>query len=70
MPLPGHQIAGPDRARTGTMGHPVEASTERILDHLREPFPGRGDLLTEHAGNTISEIDPSTSVAHFGGTKE
>jgi hypothetical protein len=46
-----------------------EARTERVLDHLRGPFPGRGDL-TEDAGNTISEIDQSTSVAHLGGTKE
>jgi hypothetical protein len=41
------------------MGDAVEASTERILDHLRGPLPGRGDLLTEDAGNTVSEIDPA-----------
>jgi hypothetical protein len=37
----------------------VEASTERVLDHLRGPFPSRADLLTEDAGNTVSEIDPA-----------
>ncbi len=36
-----------------------EAGTQRILDHLRRPVPGRGDLLTEDAGNTVSEIDPA-----------
>jgi hypothetical protein len=45
------------------MGHPlVEASPERVLDHLRGPVPPRGDLLTEDAGNTVSEIDPRRSA--------
>jgi hypothetical protein len=34
------------------------AGVERVLDHLRRPVPGRGDLLTDDAGNTVSEIDP------------
>jgi Transposase, Mutator family len=42
----------------GTMGDALEAGVERVLDHLRRPVPGRGDLLTDDAGNTVSEIDP------------
>jgi hypothetical protein len=37
----------------------VEASTERVRDHLRRPIPGRRRLLMETAGNTVNEIDPS-----------
>ena len=59
MPLPGHPITRPHRARQGTMGDALEAGAERVLDHLRRPIPGRGDLLTDDAGNTVSEIDPS-----------
>jgi len=40
------------------MGRTVEAGTERVLDHLRGPVPGRGDLLTDDAGNTVSETVP------------
>jgi hypothetical protein len=40
------------------MGDALEAGVERVLDHLRRPVPGRGDLLTDDAGNTVSEIDP------------
>ena len=58
MPLPGDPIAGPDRGRPGTMDDAVEASAERVRDHLRRPIPGSRDLLMETAGNTVSEIDP------------
>src|SRR4051812_9535084 len=58
MSLSRHPIPGPDRPRQGTMGDALEARVERVLDHLRGPLPGRGDLLTEDAGNTVGEIDP------------
>jgi putative transposase len=32
---------------------------KRLLDHLRRPVPGRRDLLTNNAGNTVSEIVPA-----------
>ncbi|MEV6601473.1 NUDIX domain-containing protein, partial [Actinoplanes sp. NPDC051346] len=32
---------------------------ERLLDHLRRPVPGRRNLLTKDAGNTVSETVPS-----------
>jgi hypothetical protein len=41
----------------------VEAGPERIRHHLRRPVPGRPDLLTMTAGNTVSEIDPLTVLA-------
>ena len=33
--VPRHPEPGPQRARAGTMGHPVEAGPERLRDHLR-----------------------------------
>ncbi len=41
------------------MDHAVEASAQRVRDHLRRPIPGRRNLLMETAGNTVSETDPS-----------
>ena len=35
----------PTGHRPGTMDHAVEASTERVRDHLRRPIPGRRNLL-------------------------
>jgi hypothetical protein len=35
------------------MGHAVEADPERFRHHLRRPVPGRRDLLTMTAGNTV-----------------
>ena len=58
VPLPGHPIPGPHRAGPGTMDHALEASAQRVRHHLRRPIPGRRNLLTETAGNTVSETDP------------
>ena len=55
----GDPITGPDRARSATMGGALEAGTQRLLDHLRRPLPGRRDLLTNNAGNTVNEIVPA-----------
>ena len=35
MPLPGDPIPGPDRCRQGTMDDAVEASAQRVRNHLR-----------------------------------
>ena len=45
VPVPGDPIARPHRHRPGTMDHAVEASAERVRDHLRRPIPGRRRLL-------------------------
>ena len=42
----GHDKNTPRRRRATTMGHALEAGTERVLNHLRRPVPGRRDLLT------------------------
>jgi transposase-like protein len=47
-----------DRARAGTRDHAVDASTERLRRDLRRPIPGRRNLLTENARNTVSETVP------------
>jgi hypothetical protein len=52
------ECPGPNRKRQATMGATLEASPQRLLDHLRRPVPGRRDLLTNNAGNTVSEIVP------------
>jgi hypothetical protein len=44
------------------MGDALEASPQRILDHLRRPVPGRRDLLTNNAGNTVNEIVPWLTI--------
>ena len=60
VPVSGHQITRPHRTRQGTMDHEVEASTQRVRDHLRRPLAGSRDLLMKTAGNTVSEIDPAS----------
>ena len=62
MSLPGDPIPGPDRCGQGTMDDAVEASAQRVRDHLRRPIPGRRNLLMETAGNTVSEIVPLASI--------
>ena len=59
MPLPGDPIPGPHRTGQGTMDHAVEASAQRVRDHLRRPLAGSRDLLMKTAGNTVCETVPS-----------
>jgi len=40
------------------MGSAPEASSGRIRYHLRRPIPGRGEVLTRNARNTVKEIVP------------
>ena len=58
MSLPGDQIAGPHRTRQDTMDHEVEASAQRVRDHLRRPLAGSRNLPMETAGNTVHETAP------------
>ena len=44
----------PTGHRPGTMDDALETRAQRVRDHLRRPLPGRRDLLTETAGNTVS----------------
>ncbi len=55
------QVFGPDRSRTDTMNDVLEASSQRLCHHLRKPLAGRGDLLNETAGNTVTETVPIIS---------
>jgi len=38
------------------MDNALEASSQRIRNHLRRPIPGRVELLNENARNTVNEI--------------
>ncbi len=46
VPLPGHPIAGPDRPGPSTMGDALEASLERVRDHLRRAYRSVNHQLT------------------------
>ena len=45
------------------MDNALEASSQRIRNHLRAPIPGRGELLNENARNTVNEIVPYVVLA-------
>ena len=66
MFVSGDPVTGPDRPGPGTMGDALETGPERLLDHLRRPVPGRRNLLTEDAGNTVSETVPGCLVRGCG----
>ena len=55
MPLSGDPFPDPTGV-AGTMDDAVEASAQRVRNHLRRPFPGGRTLRQETAGNTVSEI--------------
>jgi hypothetical protein len=40
------------------MDHEVEASAQRVRDHLRRPLAGSRDLLMKTARNTVTETVP------------
>jgi putative transposase len=45
VPLSGHPISGPQRHRSDTMGNEVEASPERLRNHLRRPDADEDQLI-------------------------
>jgi hypothetical protein len=45
MPVSGHPIPRPQRHRSDTMGNEVEASTERLRNHLRRPDADEDQLI-------------------------
>jgi len=45
VPVSGHQVPRPHRTRQSTMDNEVEASTQRVRDHLRRPLACSRDLL-------------------------
>lgn len=59
MPVPGHQIAGPERHRPDQVGSTVEASPERVRHHLRRPYASGGDKLM-NATYTVRRTVPLT----------
>ena len=56
MSLPDNPIAGPHRQRQGTMGHKVEAGTERVRHHVPRPHPNK--MITDQIRSTVYRIDP------------
>jgi putative transposase len=46
VPLPGHQVPGPDRPRPGPVGDALEARPQRLRDHLRGPYRPERPQLT------------------------
>ncbi len=57
----GDPLAGPNRARPGTMDDAVEARDQRVLYHLRRPPPASRDLLMGTAGKHRSCDRPTVS---------
>ena len=45
MPISGHPISRPQRHRLDTMGNEVEASPERLRNHLRRPDADEDQLI-------------------------
>jgi len=47
--LPRRPRRGVDRDRPEAMDHALETGAERLRDHLRRPYPGQREPLTEDA---------------------
>ncbi len=54
--LDAHRV--PVRAAANQSAYARTCSAAESRHHLRRPVPGRGDLLTDDAENTVDEIDP------------
>ena len=56
------------------MDHAVEASTQRVRDHLRRPLAGSRNLLTTTDGNCLApglmEVRIPRKDASYGSTTE
>lgn len=61
MPVPGHQSPGPDRQGQGTMGHEMERSTQRVLDHLCRTSHTQHQLTSARAESTVNLILPDAA---------
>src|SRR5579875_1737663 len=60
MPLSCDPLARPERARQGTMDNQVEASTERVCDHLQHPNHPDRKLTDTKARSTVNRTVPRT----------
>ena len=60
MPVSGHPIPGPERDRSDTMGHAVEAGPERLRRHLRRPEADEGQLIMNRYLNR-DRTDPNAA---------
>jgi len=65
VPVPGDPSPGPDRQGPGTMGHEMERSTKRILDHIRRTNHTQHQLTSARAESTVNQILPTPDVG-FG----
>ena len=61
VPLSRHPFPGPDREGQGTLGDEVEASAQRVRDHIRRPHHPERGLTNAKAGSTVYRIVPSAS---------
>jgi hypothetical protein len=67
VPISGHPIPGPQRHKSDTMGNEVEASPERLRNHLRRPDADEDQLimkppLTPLIGQTLHKRRPGGTL--------
>ena len=58
VPVLGDPLTRPDRPRAGPLGRALEASVERIRDHLRRPYPPQPGELTTLTTYTVPRTLP------------
>ena len=65
VPVPGDPLTRPHRHRSGTMGHPMEGSAQRLRHHLRgthQPLGQLGMPVASYTGNLTVPGRPDSRV--------